>query len=170
LLNYLAVAIGGALGSVARYGLGLAIGRLTGPDFPWPTVFINIVGSFLIGLFVTVTADKGRLPLSPEMRNFLIVGLCGGFTTFSSFSLQTLDLLRVGRPGWALANVGLSVAICLGAVAAGFWMGQIIRPTPAEAAPILRSEPGAPLSVAIRDEACADRQDRTPPKPGSLGS
>lgn len=132
LASYALIALGGALGSVARYGSGLAVARWAGPDFPWGTLAVNVLGSFLIGIFATATAADGRVPLSSDMRNFLIVGICGGFTTFSSFSLQTLELLRSGKPGWALANIGLSVAICLAAVAAGYWTGEATRPTRVE--------------------------------------
>jgi CrcB protein len=121
-MTYLWIALGGALGSVGRAWLALAVARLTGPEFPWGTILINLLGSFVIGFFGALTfAPDARFPLPADARAFVMVGICGGFTTFSSFSLQTLDLLRLGRPGQALANILLSVALCLGAVAAGHY-------------------------------------------------
>ncbi|MGI4764972.1 MAG: fluoride efflux transporter CrcB [Janthinobacterium lividum] len=112
------VALGGALGTVGRYLLALAMAPIS-QGVPWGTVVINIVGSFVIGFFGTLTLSQGRFPVPDTLRLFVIVGLCGGFTTFSSFSLQTLDLLRAGAVNRALVNVGASVILCLGAVALG---------------------------------------------------
>ncbi len=112
------VMIGGALGSLARYLvslLALPISR----DLPWGTIGINIAGSFIIGFFGTLTLAQGRYPVSDDLRLFVMVGLCGGFTTFSSFSLQTLDLLRGGAVLRAGINIVLSVVLCVLAVAAG---------------------------------------------------
>ena len=114
----LILAAGGALGTLARYGLSL----LTLPisqGVPWGTVLINILGSFLIGGFGTLTLASGRMPLPEEARLFVMVGFCGGFTTFSSFSLQTLDLLRSGQTWRALVNVTVSVVLCVAAVGLG---------------------------------------------------
>ncbi len=122
-MEYLWVALGGALGSMGRYGLSLGMARLTGPAFPWGTILINVLGSFVIGLAASLTGPGGRLAAAGDMRVFVMVGLCGGFTTFSSFSLQTLDLLRGGQPGEALGNIALSVLLCVGAVAAGYYAG-----------------------------------------------
>jgi CrcB protein len=110
------------LGSVARAWVALTLARLAGAQFPWGTIFINVVGSFIIGFFGTLTAPAGgRVAASTDMRAFVMVGICGGFTTFSSFSLQTLELARAGQPGRALANVALSVILCLVSVAAGHY-------------------------------------------------
>jgi fluoride exporter len=117
-MSYLWVTIGSALGGLLRY----AIARLTLTQsiaFPYGTIFINVLGSFVIGYFGTLTMQSGRYPVSDNVRLFVMVGICGGFTTFSSFSLQTFDLLRSGAWGRALANVLLSVILCLAAVAAG---------------------------------------------------
>ena len=113
------IALGGALGSVARYWVAVLAAPLS-RDLPWGTIGINVVGSFAIGFFGTLTAADARHPLPDMARLFFMVGICGGFTTFSSFSLQTLDLLRGGAPGRALANIVLSVALCLGAVSLGY--------------------------------------------------
>jgi CrcB protein len=118
----LLIALGGALGSVARYWIGiwtLPIGR----GMPWGTIIINIVGSFAIGFFGTLTLANGRYPVPETARLFFMVGVCGGFTTFSSFSLQTLDLLRSGAPGRARANIVLSVLLCICSVAIGHALG-----------------------------------------------
>ena len=118
LLTCLIVALGGALGSVARYLLSVAAAPIS-RELPVGTIGINIAGSFLIGFFGTLTLAHGRFPVSENLRLFVMVGICGGFTTFSSFSLQTLDLLRDGAIGRAGLNVALSAALCVGAVAAG---------------------------------------------------
>jgi fluoride exporter len=122
-MTYAWVALGSALGGMARYWLVLATFPMFGPAFPWATVLINILGSFVIGLFGALTME-GRWAVPPEMRAFVMVGLCGGFTTFSAFSLQTLELMQRGRMELALANIGLSVLLCLGAVALGYRLGQ----------------------------------------------
>jgi CrcB protein len=119
MIPYLLVALGGAVGSVGRYAFGLAAGRLWGDAFPIGTILINILGSFVIAFYGALTLPDGPLPASGEMRLLVMVGVCGGFTTFSSFSLQTLLLMRGGLWGAAAANVLISVAACLGAAMAG---------------------------------------------------
>ena len=120
-MNTLAVAIGGALGSVARFWVGIWLGPVSA-SLPVGTIVINIVGSFAISFFGTLTLAQGKFGVPEIARIFFMVGVCGGFTTFSSFSLQTLDLLRAGSLGRALANVGLSIALCLASVAAGHFL------------------------------------------------
>ena len=122
-MSYLWVTVGSALGGLLRY----AITRLTLPisvGFPYGTIFINILGSFVIGYFGTLTLQSGRYAASDNLRLFVMVGLCGGFTTFSSFSLQTFDLMRSGAWARAMANVVLSVILCVAAVAAGHLLAQ----------------------------------------------
>ncbi len=114
----LVLALGGALGTLGRYGLSLLTLPISQAT-PWGTILINVLGSFLIGGFGTLTLSHGRFPLSEEARLFVMVGVCGGFTTFSSFSLQTLDLLRSGQTARALLNVTASVVLCVAAVALG---------------------------------------------------
>ena len=121
------IALGGALGSVARYWVALWAVPMS-RSLPVGTIGINIAGSFLIGFFGTLTMEGGRHPMPETVRLFVMVGFCGGFTTFSSFSLQTLDLLRGGAWGRALLNIGLSVMLCLASVAIGhglasYWNG-----------------------------------------------
>jgi CrcB protein len=112
----LAVAAGGAIGSVARYLVGIGSTRLFGLGFPWGTLLINVAGSFLIGAFVELFALKWDLP--QEARVFLTVGICGGFTTFSTFSLDAYVLMERGN-GWLAAGyvVG-SVVLSIGALIA----------------------------------------------------
>jgi CrcB protein len=128
MIPYLWVALGGALGSVGRYWVSLVGVRLWGEYFPWGTLLINVAGSFVIGAFGTLTAGGGALPASNDIRLFVLVGICGGFTTFSSFSLQTLVLLRGGAVLAAMANVLLSVTLCLLAVAAGHFGAARLSP------------------------------------------
>ncbi len=122
LATCLIVALGGAVGTLARYLLSSATASLS-QGVPWGTIGINILGSFAIGCFGTLTLAHGRYPAPEALRLFVMVGVCGGFTTFSSFSLQTLDLLRAGAAGRAGVNVAVSVAVCLAAVAAGHLLG-----------------------------------------------
>ena len=105
------VGFGGAIGSLLRYWVQVAVEAWTGPGFPWGTVAINVVGSFVIGAFAALTGAGGRLSDNGDVRVLVMVGLCGGFTTFSSFSLQTLVLLRAGQAGAAAANVVVSVVL-----------------------------------------------------------
>ena len=116
--NCLVVMVGGALGTLARY-LVSTWALPVSSQLPWGTIIINISGSLLIGFFGTLTLASGRYPASESLRLFVMIGLCGGYTTFSSFSLQTLDLMRAGGLGRAAMNIGLSVVLCVGAVAVG---------------------------------------------------
>ncbi len=118
--TYVLVAAGGALGSTFRYWLGGLIANWVGQTFPWGTLVINVTGSFVIGLFATLTGPDGRVFVPGEWRQFFIIGVCGGYTTFSSFSLQTLTLAQDGESVWAALNVILSVALCL----FGVWLGH----------------------------------------------
>ena len=119
-MTVLWVALGGALGSVARYAFsGIAV-RWLGAEFPYGTLFVNVTGSFTIGLLAALVASDGRPLLGADARAFLLVGVLGGFTTFSSFSLETLNLARSGALGLAILNVAGSVVLCLAAVSLGF--------------------------------------------------
>jgi CrcB protein len=120
------VALGSALGGMARYGVSGAVARRIGETFPWGILVVNISGCFVIGVFAAVIAPGGALAGSLTVRQLVLIGLCGGYTTFSSFSLQTLALARDGEWGRALGNIAASVALCLLAVWAGFAAGTFI--------------------------------------------
>jgi CrcB protein len=122
---YFWVAVGGAIGSMARLWLGVKVTLLTGLAFPWGTILVNIIGSLVIGFVATLTGPNGRVVVPVNAQAFVMVGLCGGFTTFSAFSLQTLELARDGRLLYAGANIVLSVVLCLGAVALGHWLATL---------------------------------------------
>ena len=122
---YFWVAVGGAIGSVARLWLGVKVTLLTGLAFPWGTILVNIIGSLVIGFVATLTGPNGRVVVPVNAQAFVMVGLCGGFTTFSAFSLQTLELARDGRLMHAGANIMLSVVLCLTAVALGHWLAAL---------------------------------------------
>jgi CrcB protein len=122
-MSYLWVTLGSAIGGLLRYMLTRWTITLS-MNFPYGTVLINVIGSFVIGYFGTLTLQSDRYATSENLRLFVMVGLCGGFTTFSSFSLQTFDLLRAGGWGRALANVILSVVLCLTSVAAGHMLAH----------------------------------------------
>ncbi|MGC9418993.1 MAG: fluoride efflux transporter CrcB [Rhodovulum sp.] len=114
------VALGGAIGAVGRYLTGVATIRLIGPGFPWGTLTVNILGSFLMGVLVVVLAKKGGTHLAP----FFMTGLLGGFTTFSAFSLDAMTIYERGQAGLAGAYVLASVLLSLVAIAAGLWVAR----------------------------------------------
>lgn len=118
---YLWIMLGSALGGAARYWFSGFVANRIGETFPWGTIFVNISGSFVIGFFATLTGPDGRMLVGTTTRQFVMVGLCGGYTTFSSFSLQTLNLVQDGEWARAAANAGLSVVLCFVAV----WLGHI---------------------------------------------
>ncbi|MGD9671203.1 MAG: fluoride efflux transporter CrcB [Hyphomicrobiaceae bacterium] len=124
---YLWVAAGSAIGGVARYFCSGVALTILGPTFPWGTLIVNVVGSLLIGLVAAMTGPDGRIIVSGEVRQFLMTGVMGGFTTFSSFSLQTLNLVNEGEWLYAFANVTASVALCLLAVWLGYVAGQSLN-------------------------------------------
>ena len=129
MLAYLWVALGGALGSVARFWInGLVIDK-TSATFPWGTLAVNVTGSFIIGIIGALAIPEGRLDSSSRQfaTQFLMIGVCGGYTTFSSFSLQTLNLLRDREWLYAGGNVILSVVLCLIAVWLGWLLGSMFN-------------------------------------------
>lgn len=118
------VALGGALGSVARYGVNVAAARAFGLGFPWGTLAVNVVGGLVMGLLAAVLALKGEA--SPETKLFLMTGVLGGFTTFSAFSLDAVALYERGEVGLAAAYVAASVALSIGALVAGLALGRAL--------------------------------------------
>jgi CrcB protein len=125
MLAYLWVAIGGALGSVARYWCSDVVAEVAGRQgslFPWGTLVVNVSGSFLIGFLFAFSEPGGRRLIGPAGRQFLMYGVCGGYTTFSSFSLQTLNLLQDREWLHAGGNVVLSVILCM----IGVWLGYLL--------------------------------------------
>lgn len=127
MLVYLWVAIGGALGSVGRFWLNGLLSEKFGSTFPWGTLTVNVTGSFLIGIIGALAIPEGRLDSTSRQfaTQFLMIGVCGGYTTFSSFSLQTLNLLRDREWLYAGGNVILSVILCMIAV----WLGWVAGAT-----------------------------------------
>ena len=118
-LVYLWIALGSALGGVARYSCQGWAARHIGDTFPWGTLIVNIAGCTFIGFFAAFTGPDGRVLVSPTIRQFVMVGICGGYTTFSSFSLETLNLMRDGQWMRAGGNVVGSVLFCM----VGVWLG-----------------------------------------------
>lgn len=125
-LAYLWVALGGALGSVGRFWINGLVSEKVGATFPWGTLVINISGSFAIGVIGAVASPEGRLDSQTRQfaTQFLMIGVCGGYTTFSSFSLQTLNLVRDREWLYAGGNVVFSVVLCLLAVWLGWLLGS----------------------------------------------
>jgi fluoride exporter len=116
-LQLLAIAGGGALGALARFFLSNGVYRLLGRDFPWGTLSVNLLGSFAMGLLFVLLLERSLA--GPEVRAALLIGFLGSFTTFSTFSLETLTLVEQGEMLRALLNVGVSVVLCIGACWAG---------------------------------------------------
>ena len=113
--------LGSGLGGVLRFLCSGLVARTFGETFPWGTLLVNVSGSFLIGLFAVVSGSDGRLLVGSTARQFVMVGIFGGYTTFSSFSLQTLNLARDGQWWLVAANIALSLVLCL----AGVWLGFV---------------------------------------------
>src|SRR5215813_6917968 len=120
--NALLIFLGGGLGTLNSWGVSGWIARAFGETFPWGTIIVNVSGCFVIGLFATVTGPEGRWLASGSFRQFFMLGICGGYTTFSSFSLQTLTLVEDGQWFRAGANCVLSVVLCL----VGVWLGHLV--------------------------------------------
>ncbi len=122
MLNYISIMLGGALGTGARFWLSGIVASRYGEVFPLGTLVVNVTGCFLVGALAVWSDPAGRFLVSPHLRQFFLIGLCGGYTTFSSFSLQTLDLAQTGDWWKAVLNAGASVVLCLLAV----WLGRVM--------------------------------------------
>jgi CrcB protein len=120
-LAYLLIGIGSALGGMARYFAQSVFAAITGGTFPYGTMFVNVTGAIVIGFFATFTGPDSRFVVGVPTRQFVMVGLCGGYTTFSSFSLETLNLIRNGEIVPATLNAIGSVVLCLIFV----WLGHV---------------------------------------------
>jgi CrcB protein len=120
--SYISVALGSVFGGVARYLVSVLFVSQLGDGFPWSTLFVNVTGSFIIGFYSALTGPDGRLLASPRQRQFVMVGICGGYTTFSAFSLETLRLVQSGNVHAASLNLGISVVGWLTAV----WIGHAL--------------------------------------------
>jgi len=118
-MTWVAIALGGAIGSMARHAANVAVGRVIGHPVPTATAIVNVLGCAVIGVLAGAIAS-GRLHMSLPLRTFVFVGILGGFTTFSTFGLDTLTLAHEGRPLAAAANVGVQVGFGLAAVFAGY--------------------------------------------------
>ncbi len=121
-MQAISIAVGGALGALLRYWVSTAIYARLGRDFPWGTLGVNVIGSFVMGLLAIVLVE--RLVSPPEIRAFLLIGFLGAFTTFSTFSLETFNLLEQGDVVPAVLNVVVSVVVCVGATLLGVWLGR----------------------------------------------
>lgn len=121
---YAVIMLGGAIGSALRFLMASSIDRATGITFPWGTILVNILGSFIIGFFIGLTGPEGPLSVSANIRAFVAIGILGGFTTFSSFSLQTMQLVQQGVYWQAAGNVLISVMCCLLATGLGLFIAQ----------------------------------------------
>ena len=124
--TYLAIACGSALGGMGRYWIAQILSQGLREKFPWAILVVNVSGSFLIGGLAAISGAGGKLPLNYHrfIAHFLMVGVCGGYTTFSTFSLETLRLMQTGNWLLAWANIGLSVGLCLFGVWAGLTLGH----------------------------------------------
>ncbi|MBV8836064.1 MAG: fluoride efflux transporter CrcB [Alphaproteobacteria bacterium] len=122
LARYFWIMFGGALGTGFRFWCSGVVARAFGETFPWGTLLINVFGSLVIGFFATITGPEGRIFAGATTRQFVMIGLCGGYTTFSSFSLQTLNLMQDGEWVGAAGNIVGSVVLCLLAV----WVGHVL--------------------------------------------
>lgn len=123
-MHWLAVALGGAFGAMARYAVSLWLLNTSGPKFPYATLTVNVLGSFIMGLLFVVIVERAALPT--EMRSLLMVGFLGAFTTFSTFSLDALNLWQNGDLFAALVYVLATVVLCLIAISSSIWLARLL--------------------------------------------
>jgi len=120
--SYISVALGSIVGAVARFLVSVLFVSQFGDGFPWGTLFVNVTGSFVIGIYAALTGPDGRLFVSARQRLFVMVGICGGYTTFSAFSLETLRLVQSGRVQTAFVYLVVSAVTWI----AGVWLGHAL--------------------------------------------
>ena len=118
---YFWITVGSALGGIARYFCSGVAARMIGETFPWGTLIVNVAGSFIIGFFATLTGPDGRVFVGTTTRQFVMVGFCGGYTTFSSFSLDALNMARDGEWAKVVSYVFGSLVFCM----LGVWLGHV---------------------------------------------
>lgn len=121
-MQTISIALGGALGALLRFWASTAVYAWLGRQFPWGTLAVNVMGSFLMGLLAMLLLE--RLVSGPELRAFVLIGFLGAFTTFSTFSMETFNLLEQGDTATAMLNIAVSVVACLTATLAGVWLGR----------------------------------------------
>jgi len=126
-LLYIAVGLGAAVGGMARFGASGLAARFVGDAFPWGTLLVNVTGSALLGFLAGLTTPESRVLIPGPTRLFLMVGVCGGFTTFSSFSLETMNLMHDGQIWRAALNVGGSLVACFIGVWCGYALAMMIN-------------------------------------------
>jgi CrcB protein len=122
-MNALLIFLGGGLGSLARYGTGKFFAAFTTFGFPFGTLAANIISSLLLGIFLGLASGKPEQLNS--MKFFIAIGFCGGFSTFSTFSAETFELIKNGMIGYAAINILISVVVCIISIAAGIWFGRL---------------------------------------------
>lgn len=123
-MNFILVFLGGGIGASARYWMQGAVHRMAGAGFPYGTLAVNVLGSLLIGILMSLFEE--RFVVNPSLRVFLTIGILGGFTTFSSFSYETMALLRDGSFALGLSNISSSIVLCLGATWLGMVLGKLL--------------------------------------------
>lgn len=126
-MSYLWIAAGAALGGMLRYFFSGVAARLAGETFPWGTLFVNVTGALIVGFFVALTGPEGRIIAPPHVRLFVMTGFCGGYTTFSTFSLETLRLMQDREWAYAGWNIASSTALCLAGVWAGYQAAMLLN-------------------------------------------
>ncbi len=124
---FILVALGSACGGVGRFWISLQMAKRFGENLPIGTLVANVTGCLLIGLAAAFTVQNGKTQISASVQQFLMIGMLGGYTTFSSFSLQTLGLMKTGHLGYAVGNVVLSLLLCMLAVWAGTGIGSALN-------------------------------------------
>lgn len=122
MIKLMVIFLGGGIGSVARFGLSRFTGQYLGSSFPFGTLAVNVASCIFLGLILGLTSEKYLV--NPAIRLFFIVGFCGGFSTFSTFTFETMELLRLGQVSYAIANILLNLLLCIGSLAGGIYISK----------------------------------------------